>query len=91
MSLNAKQKKVLLSIFARPTPHLQIPWKGIESLVIVCGGKVLEGDGSAVRLVLGGKRAYLHRPHPHKEAKAYQVRVIRELLEAAGITPEKIQ
>jgi hypothetical protein len=78
-------------VFARPTPHLQIPWKAIESLVIACGGKALEGDGSAVRLVLGGKRAYLHRPHPHKEAKAYQVRAVRELLEAAGITPEKIR
>ncbi|MGR6036126.1 MAG: type II toxin-antitoxin system HicA family toxin [Candidatus Nitrosoglobus sp.] len=92
MELNKKQKGVLAAIFAKPTPHLQINWReDIEHLVLACGGQVLEGDGSAVRLVLNGKRTYMHRPHPHKEAKAYQVRAVRDLLESAGITPEAMR
>ncbi|QBQ56209.1 type II toxin-antitoxin system HicA family toxin [Nitrosococcus wardiae] len=91
MKLNKKQKRTLEAIFARPTPHLQIVWQDIEQLILACGGRVLGGSGSAVRLVLGERRAYLHRPHPHKEVKAYQVKAVRHLLEAAGITPATVR
>ena len=87
MKLNAKQRKTLQLIFLKPTPHLRIDWRDIESLLIACGAQILESDGSAIRIVLEGKRAYLHRPHPQKEAKAYQVKAVRELLEAKGIKP----
>ena len=73
MKLNAKQRKTL-----------QLT---IESLLVACGAQILEGDGSAIRIVLGNRRAYLHRPHPQKEAKAYQVKAIRELLQSEGIKP----
>ena len=66
---------------------LRIDWLDIESLLVTCGAQILEGDGSAIRIVLGNRRAYMHRPHPQKEAKAYQVKAIRELLQSAGIKP----
>jgi hypothetical protein len=62
-------------------------WRDIESLLKACGARILEGDGSAIRVVLGKQRVFIHRPHPHKEAKGYQMKVIKELLEANGIRP----
>ena len=87
MQLNAKQRKTLQLVFSKPTPHLRIDWRDIESLLVACGAQILEGDGSAIRIVLGQRRAYLHRPHPQKEAKAYQVKAVRELLESEGLKP----
>jgi hypothetical protein len=40
-----------------------------------------------VRFELNGMIATFHRPHPHKEAKPYQVRDAREFLRQAGIEP----
>lgn len=85
--MHTKHQKTLQRIFAKPTPHMQIEWRKIEAMLVACGAQILEGDGSAVRIVLGARRVYMHRPHPHKEAKAYQVKAIRELLEAEGIRP----
>ncbi|WP_312283949.1 type II toxin-antitoxin system HicA family toxin [Candidatus Igneacidithiobacillus taiwanensis] len=85
--MNSKHRKTLEQIFASPTPHLSIKWQDIERLLIACGAQVLEADGSAIRIILGGRRAFLHRPHPQKEAKAYQVKAVKELLESAGIKP----
>lgn len=87
MKLNAKQRKTLSQVFEKPTPHLRIEWRDIEALLKACGAQVLEGEGSAVRIVMGNRRLFAHRPHPQKEAKAYQVKAIRELLESEGIKP----
>ncbi|HEY3278663.1 MAG TPA: type II toxin-antitoxin system HicA family toxin [Syntrophorhabdaceae bacterium] len=50
----------------------------IEALVIAVGGDVREGEGSRVVFEIEGSRKYLHRPHPGKEAKKYQVEELRE-------------
>ena len=46
-----------------------------------------EGRGSRVRFELNGVIGTFHRPHPHKEAKAYQVRDARTFLTQAGVQP----
>lgn len=87
MKLNKKQQRTLRRVFETPTPHLSVAWRDIESLLKSCGARIMEGDGSAIRIVLNGRKVFMHRPHPHKEAKGYQVKAIRELLESAGIRP----
>lgn len=87
MKLNAKQRNTLQQVFEKPTPHLRIDWQDIKSLLVACDAKILEGEGSEVRIVLGKRRAFLHRPHSQKEAKAYQVKAIRDLRESEGIKP----
>ena len=62
-------------------------WKGIEALFIALGATVVEGRGSRVRFELNGVVATFHRPHPHKEARPYQIRDARRFLEAAGKRP----
>lgn len=50
--------------------------------------EVREGNGSRVVFELEeGGRLYLHRPHPGKEAKKYQVEEVRAWLRDRGIMP----
>ncbi|MBP7042340.1 MAG: type II toxin-antitoxin system HicA family toxin [Chloroflexi bacterium] len=72
------------AIFTKPVPT-SLAWDQIEALFLAVGAKPIEGRGSRVRFELNGVVATFHRPHPHKEAKPYQVRDARRFLEQAGI------
>ncbi len=84
--MNSAHQKILVSIFSAPVPS-SLEWRKIESLFVALGAEIVEGKGSRVAIVLDGKRADFHRPHPGKEAKRYQVRAAREFLESAGVKP----
>ena len=84
--MNSKHRKTLAAIFSSPTPK-SLPWADIEALLIAVGCQVVEGDGSRVRFIKDEVMAYFHRPHPNKEAAAYQVRDARAFLEKLGIQP----
>lgn len=84
--MNTKQRKTLLSIFAKPTSSA-IVFADIEALIVALGGEVHERAGSRAKIVLRGEQWLCHRPHPGKEAKRYQVEEARELLERVGVKP----
>jgi hypothetical protein len=84
--MNARHRRTLELIFSLPVPA-SLDWLRIESLLIALGAQVIEGNGSRVRFELNGIIATFHRPHPAKEAKPYQMRDTRALLEQAGIHP----
>jgi len=84
--MKAKHRKILLSIFTKPT-LAGIIFDDLASLVTALGGQVREGEGSRVAFEINGKNLYLHRPHPGKEAKRYQVEELRALLTSEGIRP----
>lgn len=84
--MNAKHRKTLAAIFARPT-SASIVFADIEVLIKALGGSISEREGSRVSIELNGEQWRCHRPHPSKEAKRYQVEEARELLERAGIQP----
>ena len=46
---------------------------------------MIEGKGSRVRFILNDAVGTFHRPHPEKEAMAYQVRDAKKFLENAGV------
>nr|WP_297461220.1 type II toxin-antitoxin system HicA family toxin [uncultured Halomonas sp.] len=85
--MKTKHRKTLAAIYRKPTA-IGIVFGDIEALVIAFGGKVREGDGSRIAFELDeGGRLYLHRPHPGKEAKKYQVEEVRAWLKDRGIMP----
>ncbi|WP_325436674.1 type II toxin-antitoxin system HicA family toxin [Pseudomonas nitroreducens] len=84
--MNARQRRTLELIYSLPVPA-SLEWLSIESLLIALGAQMIEGNGSRVCFELNGIVATFHRPHPAKEAKPYQVRDTRTLLEQAGIHP----
>lgn len=84
--MKAAHRRTLLAIFGTPTPT-NLDWRQIEALFVALGAQVIEGRGSRVRFELNGVIATFHRPHPHKEAKPYQVRDARAFLYQAGVKP----
>lgn len=75
--MKARHRRSLEAIFSVPT-HGGIVFSDIEALIVAMGGEVREGEGSRIVFEIKGSRKYLHRPHPGKEAKKYQVEELRE-------------
>ncbi len=73
--MNSKQRITLKALYARPTSG-SIKFSDIESLVVGLGGSVDEGKGSRVVFSLDDAVIHLHRPHPGKEARKYQIEEI---------------
>lgn len=84
--MKAAHQRTLTAIFSSPTPT-SLAWREIENLFVALGAQVIEGRGSRVRFELNGVIGTFHRPHPHKEAKPYQVRDARTFLTQAGVQP----
>lgn len=84
--METRQRRTLEPVLSLPVP-VSLQWLRIESLLVAVGAQLIEGTGSRVRFELNGVVATFHRPHPAKEAKPYQVRDARALLEQAGIQP----
>jgi len=84
--VKAKHRRTLKAIFRKPTQG-GIVFADIEALISGLGGEVREGEGSRIVFELHGARKYLHRPHPGKEAKKYQVEEVRDWLALQEITP----
>jgi hypothetical protein len=84
--MNSKHRRTLNAVFANPV-SATIVWSEIERLLVAVGCEVVEGAGSKVRFECRGIVATFHRPHPHKEAKRYQVRDARDFLTKLGVRP----
>ncbi|PIE71582.1 MAG: pilus assembly protein HicB [Deltaproteobacteria bacterium] len=84
--MRTKHKRILSAIFDSPT-RSNLKFSDIESLLISLGGDVSEGTGSRISITVSEKSIFLHRPHPGKEAKKYQVEMVREFLMKTGVTP----
>jgi hypothetical protein len=84
--MTAKQRRTLKAAFAIPT-RANLRFSDLAALVVALGGEVREGAGSRVTFELKGRRLYLHRPHPGREAKRYQVEEVREFLRSLEIRP----
>jgi len=83
---NAKQRKTLRKIFAKPIPN-DILWTDIVSLFNYMGFTVEYGMGSRVRFV---KNAYIHlchRPHPGNQTQSITIKGIRNFLKEIGANP----
>ena len=84
--MNAKLRRTLKALFATPT-RANVRFSDVEALIIALGGEVREGAGSRVAFELQGRRLYLHRPHPGRDAKRYQMEEVREFLRSLEIQP----
>lgn len=82
--MRKKHLETLSAIFATPVRG-GIDWKDVEAMLIALGAELSEGQGSRVRIVLYGRRAVMHRPHPQKEIDKGAVKSLREFLENAGV------
>ena len=86
INMKSTHRKTLKLIFCKHVPA-SLKWQHIEVLFLALGAQAIEGRGSRVRFELNGVIGTFHRPHPHKEAKPYQVRDARKFLEQVGVKP----
>jgi hypothetical protein len=86
--LNNKQQKTLAKVFEDPV-RSDVPWSDIESLFTALGGKVTEGSGSRVRVILNGVYADFHRPHPERVTDKGALKSVRRFLSNAGVRLEE--
>ena len=84
--MKTKHAKTLRAIFAVPT-LASIKFSDVEAVFESLGATIEEGEGSRVSFLLDGVRLHFHRPHPGKEAKRYQIEMVREHLERIGVKP----
>jgi hypothetical protein len=84
--MKSKHLSTLHALFERPT-RSGIVFADIEALILALGGEVREGAGSRVAFELHGSLRYLHRPHPGKEARKYQVEELRVWFTELGVEP----
>ena len=85
--MNSRHRQTLAALFEIPT-LANIVFSEIEALLMALGYVRKEGAGCRVRFTKGIHRIAMHRPHPGKEAKRYQVEEVRSILTEAGIKPE---
>ncbi len=85
-AMNSRHRKTLEAVFRLPTATA-LEWTRVEALLIAVGCAVIEGRGSRVRFSYGSHVASFHRPHPAKEAKAYQIEDVRAFLTLIGVKP----
>ncbi len=85
-AMKTKHRKTLQAVQAKPT-LASIVFADIEALVWALDGEIQELEGSRIAIKLRGARLHLHRPHPAKEAKRYQVEDVRAFLEGLEIKP----
>lgn len=84
--MSKKHVQTLSAVFAEPV-RANIAWHDVETLFVWLGAEVTQGRGSRVRVVLNGRHAVFHEPHPEKEISKAAVRSVREFLENAGVEP----
>ena len=85
--MNRKHQKTLQAIFNVPT-LASINFADVEKLLAALGAETEEGSGSRLGFKLNSQKLFVHRPHPSKEAKKYQVELFREFLKLAGVKNE---
>lgn len=80
-----KHQRTLAAIIAKKA---NIVWSDIEAMLLSLGADISEGKGSRVRIVLNGRVAVFHRPHPQKETDRGAVASMRRFLREAGVDSE---
>ena len=82
--MNSKHIKTLESLFFTPVKK-NITWSDVSKLIEGVDGEIKQGNGSRIRICISGQSLNIHTPHPQKELKPYQVRVLRKLFSDVGI------
>ncbi len=79
-----KHKKLLKKLLQKPRSS-NIRWSEIENMLIHFGAKINEGKGSAITVILKGKIAIFHRPHPDNKADKGAMENTIKFLKITGI------
>ncbi|MEW5892819.1 MAG: type II toxin-antitoxin system HicA family toxin [Pseudomonadota bacterium] len=78
--------QLLRSIFQDPLPA-NLHWREIESLLAHLGAELSPAHGARFKVVLNGQEGFLHHPHHSTTLDRQGVKLLREFLTRAGVSP----
>lgn len=87
--MSHKQARIIGEIFKEPVTG-NLHWRDVESLLHHLGADVVQ-HGARLHVTLNGREGVLHRPHKAGVSSKQDVRHIREVLAALGVTPSSYE
>lgn len=88
--MSHKHAALLRAIFHDPVSG-NIHWREIESLLHHLGAEIEAGHGARFRVVLNRMEVFLHHPHHGNTLAKPEIRVLREFLARAGVSPSSYE
>jgi hypothetical protein len=89
-AMSHKYDSLLRSIFEGPVSG-NVHWREVESMLTHLGASVEPHHGASFRVVLNGVEGFVHRPHNNNTCTKQELRHVRDLLAAAGVTLSQVQ
>jgi hypothetical protein len=86
IAMSHKHAHLLHTIFTDPV-SANIHWREVESLLHHLGASVESGHGARFRIVLNRVEFFLHHPHNSTTCSKNDIKLLRESLAHAGVTP----
>lgn len=84
--MSHKHANLLHAIFQDPVSG-NIHWREVESLLHNLGATIEPGHGARFRVLLNGREGFLHHPHHSNACTKQDIKLLREYLSAAGVSP----
>ena len=88
--MSHKHEHLIQSIFRDPISG-NIHWREVESLLLHLGAETESLSGARLRVKLNGHEDVLHRPHHGNTLDRSAVKILREYLGRARVTPSLLE
>lgn len=88
--MSHKHAHQLRTIFQDPIGN-NIHWREIESLLHHLGATIEPSHGARFRVVLNKAEGFLHYPHHGSTCSRQDIKLLRDFLAHAGVTPSTYQ
>ena len=88
--MSHKHEQLIQAIFREPARG-NIHWREVESLLHHLGAEVESLSGARLRVKLNGWEDVLHRPHHGNTLDRSAVKILREYLAHARVTPSLLE
>jgi len=88
--MSHKYTALLRAIFQDPV-SANLHWREIESLLHHLGAVIEPSHGARFRVVLNKAEGFLHYPHHGSACSKQDIKLLREFLAHAGVTPSQYE
>jgi HicA toxin of bacterial toxin-antitoxin, len=88
--MSNKHENLIQAIFRDPISG-NVHWREVESLLHHLGAEVESLSGARLRVKLNGFEDVLHRPHHGNTLDRSAVKILREYLARARVTPSMVE
>lgn len=88
--MSSKHINLLRTVFHDPI-SANIHWREVESLLHHLGATIEPAHGARFRIILNKFEGFLHHPHHSSECSKQDIKMLREFLSHAGVSPSQYE